>query len=336
MVKIRKGTKIILKEKKEKVKVKEVRKPFVNFINDLEIAEAISYKRLHLFPVFRQTLKDVKLKTLVEALKEEIIEVKETGTVSELEIINKSKNMKVLIMEGDIVKGGAQNRVINVSMILDENSTVKVPTTCVQQGRWDTFDKPFTEHKHSSPTLGLHLSESVGRKMMESKGLDNYAANQNKIWDTVSYCSASAGSSSSTSDYTDIYKNKNVQREMDKYKKAFKNKFPTKDKSLVGVVIAVDNICKVDICVDNEVFLAHCEGLLEGCFLDAVSSKKDINSMSAKEVSDFIDELIKCEINEFKTPNKNAENLVLKGDKVNGNVLIYNNEVIHLTAFLKR
>ena len=334
MVKIRKGTRIKLEETKKKVK--EVRRPFVNFINDLEIAEAISYKRLDLFPIFRQTLKDIKLKTLVEGLKEKIIEVKETGTIEKLEIINKSKDTKILIMEGDIVKGGAQNRIINISMILDEDSTVKVPTTCVQQGRWDTFDKPFTKHKYASPILERDLKESVNLKMMESKGLHNYAANQSKIWSSVSYCSSSAGSSSSSGDYTDIYEDKNVQKKMDKYRKAFKNKFPNEDKSLVGVVIVIDNVCKVDICVDNEIFLIHCEGLLEGCFLDAVSSKDDRDSMSAKEVSDFIDGLIKCEVNKFKTPNKNAENLVLKSDKVNGNVLIYNNEVIHLTAFLKR
>ncbi len=334
MVKIRKGTKINLKEKKEKVKVKEVRKPFVNFINDLEIAEAISYKKLHLFPVFRQTLKDVKLKTLVEALKEEIIEVKETGTVGELEIVNKSKNMKVLIMEGDIVKGGAQNRVINVSMILDEDSTVKVPTTCVQKNRWDTFDAPFKGYKYSSPTFGLHLSESVSKNMLCSRGASGYAANQSKIWDDVDCHLKESGVEDDSKNFTKLYDAK--KDDIEEYKKAFKGKFPIKDKSLVGVVVVVDNVCKVDICVDNDVFLAHCEGLLEGCFLDAVSSKDDRSSMSAKEVSDFIDGLIKCEINEFKTPNKNAENLVLKGDKVNGNVLIYNDEVVHLTAFLKR
>ena len=75
--------------------------------------------------------------TLDEALADGAAAVYETGDVNELEVENKSKDRTLFIQAGDIVKGGRQDRVLSVDLVLPPRSG-KVPITafCVEQGRW--------------------------------------------------------------------------------------------------------------------------------------------------------------------------------------------------------
>jgi hypothetical protein len=75
--------------------------------------------------------------TLDEALASNQAAVYETGDVNELEVENKSKDRTLFIQAGDIVKGGRQDRVLSVDLVLPPGSG-KTPITafCVEQGRW--------------------------------------------------------------------------------------------------------------------------------------------------------------------------------------------------------
>lgn len=74
--------------------------------------------------------------TLQEALAKGSVEVSETGTVQELRIENKGDE-PVFVQFGDIVKGGRQDRVLTVSLLLQPKSgPVPISAYCVEQGRW--------------------------------------------------------------------------------------------------------------------------------------------------------------------------------------------------------
>jgi hypothetical protein len=74
--------------------------------------------------------------TLEEGLAKGAIEVRETGSVRELRIENKG-NDPVFVQLGDIVKGGRQDRVLTVSLLLQPRSgEVPIGAYCVERGRW--------------------------------------------------------------------------------------------------------------------------------------------------------------------------------------------------------
>jgi hypothetical protein len=74
--------------------------------------------------------------TLTEALAKGRVEVSETGQVNELRIENKGDE-EVFIQAGDIVKGGRQDRVLTVSLLLQPRSgVVPIASFCVEAGRW--------------------------------------------------------------------------------------------------------------------------------------------------------------------------------------------------------
>jgi hypothetical protein len=74
--------------------------------------------------------------TLQEALTGGSIQVRETGNVNQLEVEN-TGDTEVFIQSGDIVKGGQQDRVLTVSLIIPPRSgPLPIASFCVEQGRW--------------------------------------------------------------------------------------------------------------------------------------------------------------------------------------------------------
>jgi hypothetical protein len=74
--------------------------------------------------------------TLQEAVAKGSVRVHETGNVNELQIENLS-SQEVFVQSGDIVKGGKQDRVLMVSLVLPPKSgRIPIASFCVEQGRW--------------------------------------------------------------------------------------------------------------------------------------------------------------------------------------------------------
>jgi hypothetical protein len=74
--------------------------------------------------------------TLQEALATGTVKVHETGSVNELTVENTGKD-EVYVQAGDIVKGGQQDRVLSVDLLLPPRSgEVSIAAFCVEHGRW--------------------------------------------------------------------------------------------------------------------------------------------------------------------------------------------------------
>jgi hypothetical protein len=79
--------------------------------------------------------------TLQEALERGQVTVYETGSVSQLSIENAGAE-EVFVQAGDIVKGGRQDRVLTVSLVLAPHSgKMPIGAYCVEQGRWSQRGK---------------------------------------------------------------------------------------------------------------------------------------------------------------------------------------------------
>src|SRR5258708_6342014 len=105
---------------------------------DYRVSTPYTYKNLTIFLLHG---KDQKAKgnvmTLQEAMEQNLFRVYETGYVNELEVENLSKEFDVFIQSGDIVKGGRQDRVLAVSIIIPARSgRVRIEAFCGGSGRW--------------------------------------------------------------------------------------------------------------------------------------------------------------------------------------------------------
>lgn len=97
--------------------------------------------------------------TLQEAMAKGAVHVHETSNVNELQIENLS-DREVFVQSGDIVKGGKQDRVLMVSLVLPPKSgRLPIASFCVEQGRWSARGREDTS-RFSSADAALPSREA--------------------------------------------------------------------------------------------------------------------------------------------------------------------------------
>lgn len=100
--------------------------------------------------------------TLQEGLESKKVRVIETGEVSELQIENLSDE-EIYIESGEIVRGGKQDRLLAVDLILEPKSgKVPIQSFCVESGRWaqrgDESGWMFSSSAKQTPDNSIKLA----------------------------------------------------------------------------------------------------------------------------------------------------------------------------------
>lgn len=105
--------------------------------DDYRLTGPYTHRDLAIYLIHRETMDNTPVPlTLEEAMARGSVEVVETGDVETLVIRNRGER-EVFIQSGDIVKGGMQDRVLTVSMVVPPHSgEIPVDAFCVEQGRW--------------------------------------------------------------------------------------------------------------------------------------------------------------------------------------------------------
>lgn len=118
-----------------------------------------------------------KIITLGEALAQKSVKVNETSNVNELTVENQGK-VAVFIQSGDIVKGGQQDRTMQMDVILPPNSgKVPISAFCVEHGRWSQRGTENVRQFSTSNNLLASKSLKIAAKSAKS---------QSDVWQQVS------------------------------------------------------------------------------------------------------------------------------------------------------
>jgi hypothetical protein len=109
--------------------------------NEYRLSGPVIHENLAIYLVHGKSAAGAVPLTLGEALARQAVKVHETGNVNELQIENLGSD-EVFVQSGDIVKGGQQDRVLTVSLILPPKSgRIPIASFCVEQGRWSARGK---------------------------------------------------------------------------------------------------------------------------------------------------------------------------------------------------
>ncbi|MEO5986925.1 MAG: DUF6569 family protein [Candidatus Limnocylindria bacterium] len=145
--------------------------------------------------------------TLDQAHASAAIEVTESPmqTVPTVDAITKA--MPVLILDGDTIIGGAQNRIINISILLKAASTTSIPVSCLEMGRWNS-GRRFDASRPVDHSMRRMVAQQVTRSVHEDRtsGEVRYAADQGAIWHEIGERQARSSTHSSTQALHDVYR----------------------------------------------------------------------------------------------------------------------------------
>src|ERR1044071_4516965 len=105
--------------------------------DDYRLEGPFTHGNLSVFLIHgKDKIKGTTFITLQEAMVQRKVIVRETRSVNELTIENVSGD-EVYVQSGDIVKGGQQDRMMAVDLILPPRSgKIPISAFCVENGRW--------------------------------------------------------------------------------------------------------------------------------------------------------------------------------------------------------
>lgn len=280
-------------------------------VSDYRISEAFTHKNLTIFLIHGKNQTDRKnILTLEEAMENKEFVVYETENVNELAVENLSKTNDVFIQSGDIVKGGQQDRLLAVSIMIPANSgKILIEAFCVESGRWE---------KRGREDAGKFSSSSDRIVTRDLKIAANKTRSQQAVWTEVSNAQEKlsenvGGSVNAAASETSLQlslEDKKVKANIDKYISSLGRIIDGKS-DVIGYAFAVNGkINSADVYVSNSLFKKLWLKMLKAAATEAVANlneKTKSELVKAGDVKTFLTDSEK---------GKSKEEIVSKRTKV--------------------
>jgi ARG/rhodanese/phosphatase superfamily protein len=225
--------------------------------------------------------------TLQEALAKKAVTVSETGQVNELKVEN-TGDEAIFIQSGDIVKGGQQDRVLSVSVLLPPHSgAMAISSFCVESGRWSARGaedaRTFSSSASAVPSRVAKL-EMAGAAAPKPDGTTAPAgARQQEIWKSVAEVQgkltrslgAPVAAQKSQSSLQLALENGRLAEEQAAYIAALQGK-GEEGTEIIGYVLAVNGkVNSADIYPSNGLFRKMWPKLLRASVTEAIGERDD-------------------------------------------------------------
>jgi ARG and Rhodanese-Phosphatase-superfamily-associated Protein domain len=185
----------------------------------MEIGPGASFENMTVFELMRPNSGGPEYITLREAIDHGVLtvtEVSEGGSVPELMVAN-TGDIAVLLLDGEEVRGAKQNRVLNTTILVGPKSTIKVPVSCVEHGRWSYQAREF---KESGNVMHREMRAKNVRNVNASlAAVKEFRSDQGEIWDAVAELAGEMNVPSRTGAMNDVYEAKRA--DLDGYVKSF-------------------------------------------------------------------------------------------------------------------
>ncbi|HEX9095078.1 MAG TPA: DUF6569 family protein [Candidatus Dormibacteraeota bacterium] len=140
----------------------------------------------------------------------EISEIDAHGAVSILEVRTNS-DLPVLIIDGEILLGLKQNRVLNTTILVPAKSRLKIPVSCVEAGRWRRATSKASRADYGlSPKIRAMKRHSV---TLSARAFGQFVSDQRAVWAEVEGSLGDLGVDSKTRAYSDIEKQRRSEIE---------------------------------------------------------------------------------------------------------------------------
>jgi hypothetical protein len=244
----------------------------------------ITYQNLTIFPVRGEAGRPSNLLTLQDAMANKLVRVHETGNVNSLQVENLG-DQEIFIQAGDIVKGGKQDRVLSVDLVLPPKSgRISIAAFCVEQGRWSGRGGEKTDAFASSDTAlpSKSIKLATRPRMAEPGNLPaNAAKPQQQVWEGVretqrklgGNVGSSVAAAPSPTSLQLTMENDKLKASVADYEKAFADLL-RQTPDAVGYVMAINGkINSADIYNSPELFQRMWPKLLNAAAIEAISEK---------------------------------------------------------------
>src|SRR5579863_9001178 len=300
------------------------------FASSYKVLEPIRHGSLTVFPVVApKSYATGEFLTLDEGLRSGEVVVTEYGNVrglmrrgvtpavrhdqaevNRLVLINNSKR-PLLLLAGEIVTGGKQDRVIGKDRIVPaESDPIDLSVFCVEPGRWVATSEHFgaSEAMYGARVSGgttapapmaMMAQPSVRAKAMADKNQDEVwnEVNKQKAQMSVEVAAASpavASEVSQTSSYAKVNENAEVRKQVDAIAKPIEQNYQSlihqlRDRNAVGVVVAVNGrIIWTDLFASSDLLAKYWPKLVRSYASEAIVTRAKEMEVTSTQAQAFL------------------------------------------------
>lgn len=289
----------------------------------IQTGEPVEHRGVVVVPLFPRRDPVAAYVTLDEALPRglRITETSEAGSVPEL-VVENPLEARVLLYDGEELVGAKQNRILNVTVLVEARTNLTIPVSCVEQGRWSQISPSFVPGSHVSHA---HLRRRKA-EAQAARPLTRGVA-QGEVWDEVRDVAMRMSVHSPTGASSDLYR----ARERDL--RGLEDVFPAQ-RGQCGAVLALG----ADLCLDclsrPEAFAHLWPKLRAGYLLDALE-RLDGEPAGRHLVAAFIDDVDRALAAVQPSAGLGAD-VRLRGARVVGSGLELDGELVQISAFTSR
>lgn len=255
----------------------------------------------------------------------EVTEVSESGRVGGMRVTNHAET-RLLIVEGDHLHGVKQDRVANLSILLDRKSTTDIPVSCVERGRWSyKSDKAHATGSHSPYHLKSKLAASVTHCLNET---GTPGSDQRAVWAQVDEYLGSTRTPSGTSSLADVFDHTRDQL-------AAMHERLGRFTGCTGLAFFVDGeFLALEVFDRPDTFDRYQEKMLKGSVLDALlgACRAPAPKCGIDSLQTAIDRLRGAELEAHPGVGL-GENLRFKADALEGTCLVHEGRIVHLAVY---
>ncbi len=234
--------------------------------------------------------------------------------VNRLVLVNNSKR-PLLLLAGEIVSGGKQDRVIGKDRIVPaESDPVDLSVFCVEPGRWVATSDHFgaSEAMYGSAIGGAKPNAPAPMAMMAQPSVRAKAMgdkDQNEVWAEVkkqreavrvemsAAAPAVATEMAQTSSYAKVMENDEVKKRVDAVAKPIEQNYQSlikqlRDRNAVGVVVAVNGrIIWADVFASTELLEKYWPKLVRSYASEAVVTRAKDAEAGVKQAQAFLEDM---------------------------------------------
>ena len=245
------------------------------------ISAPYSHKNLTIFLIHgKNETSKTNILTLQEAMDRKLLRVYETSDVNELAVENISKSFDVFIQSGDIVKGGKQDRILGVSIIIPARSgRIRIEAFCVESGRWE---------KRGNEDAGQFSSSNDRIVSRDLKLAANGERSQQGVWAKVTEAQeklsknldGAVASASSRSSLQLSLENTRVTTTADEYVRKLSGLIDGRS-DVIGYAFAVNGkINSADVYVSNALFKKLWPRMLKAAAIEAIAENGERSAVA--------------------------------------------------------
>lgn len=295
-------------------------------LEGLNLGEAQHFANLTITPLLAAMPSVADYLTLAEAQERGlavVTEVSESGSVPTL-LLENTADQAVFLLDGEELTGAKQNRIVNLTLLVPAQTTLEIPVSCVEQGRWSHRTEEFASSERAFFSKGrARKAERVSANLRET---GDRQSDQGEVWDDIECKMACMAVSSDTAAIGDAYNH--FAGSVDEYVKAFQ----TGDNQVGACFVINGKVRGIELFDVSETCGKLMPKLIRSYALDAIEEGPENIAGESHSISDFMQAVAAAPADSFEALGE-GDDLRIHSASIVGGALAAWERVVHLCAF---